>query len=122
MNNADKQIAIAEMLGWRKGHKDFPKEQRWKDDWFDNNEIRHTHLHFDSDANWQFDAIDWIENLHDSNWFYEILMIEHNNISIRARNKKDGSTDFEWLSVFEKGYHNWTRKETIFEALFQFSQ
>lgn len=79
-------------------------------------------LKFHSDANWQFEALDWIEKLDNPDWFYQFMMIESNNISISARSKKDGSNDFEWYSVFQKGYHNWTRKEAIFEALFQFSQ
>ncbi len=51
----NKQIAL--MLGWRVGHKDFPKEQRWSKEWFDTSEIRHEILHFHTDWNWLMEAV-----------------------------------------------------------------
>lgn len=115
MNNTDKQIAVAEMLGWRKGHKDFPQEQRWKNDWFDTNEIRHTHLHFDSDANWLFDAIDWIEK---QGMDVSIIGNECAIIDTKKAYAEENPFDIKPI-CFGEGL---SKREAIFEALYQFSQ
>lgn len=104
MTIQDKNIAIAEML--RPKYIGYFKES----------------LKFHSDANWQFEALDFIEKLSNDIETYHFCMLEAVNASIRVRNNQTGQSSFEWLSVFQKGYHQWTRKEAIFEALYQFSQ
>lgn len=74
------------------------------------------HLKFHSDANWQFEAIDWIESQHNGNAYNVITSskactIETNTQWALAHN--------EYLSIFKNGGK---RKENTFEALYQFSQ
>jgi hypothetical protein len=118
MTIEQKNIAIAEMLGWRRGHRDFPKEKRWKNDWFDIDEIRRTRdglepLLFHSNANWQFEAIDWIEKQK----VYIRIEKPIGELSSWFVNFDSEHSEIKEVQVFNKN-----RKEAIFEALYQFSR
>lgn len=121
MTTQEKNIAIAEMLGWRKGHRDFPKEKRWKDDWFDRDELRRTRgdlepLLFHSDANWQFEAIEFVEKINansNGEYYPHTVSIWKDCCVISDGNNGDDIVRY---------YSGSTKKEAIFEALYQFSQ
>lgn len=124
MTIQEKNAEIAKMLGWRMGHKN-PTETRWKDDWFDTDEIRKTGkgglepLLFHSDANWQFEIIEWIENLKISKAGYAYFQMTKNNIWIYVYKNHTIHCVASFNGVENSKV---TKKEAIFEALFQFSQ
>lgn len=117
MTIQDKNIAIAEMLGFKTN----TKKTHWKYP-FDNNGYLSTAisgihggwltqmLKFDTDANWQSEAIEWIEK--------QGYPFEYCNNQAR---------------IYDKDLTGWQRKrlcptvgktpkEAIFEALYEFSQ
>jgi len=118
MTTQEKNIEIAKMLGavreeWYPSNKDtgstgiyfampqkqyFPNGERYCGDTF---------LKFDTDANWQFEAIDWVEK----QGYPVTVCQEYCQID----------TNFQPYNEII-GYEGKNKKEAIFEALFQFSQ
>ena len=127
MTIIEKNIAIAEMLGFKKGfwysvEKPVTDDKKQFCDFEGQDKVWKTsaypkeNLLFHSDANWQFEAIDWIENLHEGIAYN--VRIESNKCEISVSTQYALAYD-EHLSIFQFGS---TKKEAIFEALFQFSQ
>ena len=92
-------------------------------------EIRRDHLRYDSDANWQFEAIEFVNNLKNvNNSFIDVL---HNKINyflsyeVFKKEYPSGKTSNEYIThTFENSisFKKGKQKEAVFEALFQFSQ
>lgn len=117
MTTLEKNIEIAKMIEWKKG-----KHQVFKDYWIKNKAVRATNddeLSFDSDANLQFEVIDWIENLKIGKRGYAYMQIVKTNIWIYVYNNHTNLCPAFFNGV---EHPKATRKEAIFEALFQFSQ
>jgi hypothetical protein len=100
MNNEQKNIAIAEMLGWKLGKKHLlPSETRWGDCWFDIDNNRRTGkenpLLFSIDANWQYEVLSYLLSL-------DIIM-------------EDMEQYYSIVDLIPD-------REAVFEALYQFSQ
>lgn len=126
----EKNVAIAEMLGvkqeeWYPPNKDmqstgihlvFPQNT-----WYPDNKRQHCDslLKFDTDANWQFEAIDFCEreNFLPNTIVEFIILCEGCSVNVRSADK--GEQLFFWFSGYEKIRG---KKPTIFEALYQFSQ
>lgn len=123
----DKNIAIAEMLGinqqseekfsYGRGDKPYFKDYYFYIPFLYIGRV--SNLKFDTDANWQFEVIDWIENIKvNDNYCYEVkIWGTHCEIKINP----------QYLLAFDIDYPvNWqigrNKKEAIFEALYQFSQ
>jgi hypothetical protein len=141
MTTKDKNIAIAEMLGavkenWYPPNKDnqstgnyyiFPAKT-----WYPSN-VRHHgdyQLKFDTDAEWQYKAVEFIEALDHSDLHYKwpdldgkersnfggyTVDIERNYCYIQCELQLDPPH----LFISSKGA---TKKEAVFEVLYEFSQ
>lgn len=125
MTVQEKNIEIAKMLGWKYVSsidvKDKIYHQSIKAGWYSRlpkalhykiNGLlykgrSHNDLKFHSDANWQFEAIEYIENL---GYIFDIGKNCANIFQDKYPNKE----------IVNSNKNN--RKEAIFEALFQFSQ
>jgi len=112
MTIQDKNVAIAEMLGWKKGMlgEFIHPNIEVKDGMI--NIISPLDLKFHSDANWQFEAIDWIEK-QKYNW--------------QLTQDAPHGIKFDWFDehnvcVLEQKEYYIKPTEAIFEALYQFSQ
>lgn len=118
LTTEQKNCSIAEMLGWKKGMLgEFtrPDAKPNKEGFIDI--IPPFTLKFHSDANWQFEAIDFCEKeelLKNTTVEFFIL---NQNCSVIARTSDKGEQLFFW---FDSEINN--RKLAIFEALYQFSQ
>ena len=134
MTTQDKNIAIAEMLGWKyvtwMDRRDEKYGKTIYEGWYSrvpniynrkiNGELykgrSHNNLKFHSDANWQDEAIEWIQ--------------QQDVIGAKYASNYNVVVDCFGCYIETTGYHSWTvvrvenenRKETIFEALYQFSQ
>lgn len=122
MTQEEKNVEIAKMLGWEELNWDSPPKCKvWNPD------MHHPHaftpqdeLEFHSDANWQFEALDWLEQQG------YLFTIDGHFIGLQAYKDRKMSywayinthNDVEILSTDYLP----TRKEAIFEALYQFSQ
>lgn len=127
MMTEQKNIAIAEMLGavkenWYPANKDngstgnyyiFPTGK-----WYPNNKRQHGDyaLKFHSDANWQFEAIDWVEK---QNVIGAEYASNYNFIS-SCFSCEIETTGYRSSTIIN--VENQNRKEAIFEALYQFSK
>lgn len=130
MTNIEKNIAIAEMLGWKDKDGDFllPKSletnydyREWcgtknahiQESWMVTPEQQYNiasgNLMFHLDANWQFEAIQFIEN---EGYAFEICQ---ENVIIYEH------ASYSFLNTIIEVTKE-TKKEAIFEALFQFNQ
>lgn len=122
MTNEEKNIEIGKMLG-------FEIEGTYVTNWKKYDTLLKSFedtLKFDSDANWQFEAIDFIENIRlGSSQLYTVTIIRR-SCSIRSeeyaidqdrKKNKDAYKHFYANSSFAVA-----KKEAIFEALFEFSQ
>lgn len=111
MTTQEKNVEIALMLGWTLGKKQLDKNGRWNDCWFDTDDLRKTgrenNLMFDSDANWQYEAIKKVEEEG-----YELSQWEK---------ECDISTMGYRVETIIAGKGN-NRMEATFDALFQLSQ
>lgn len=123
MTNSDKNISIAEMLGafevtpwvgitqpYFKGTCYNLGNTRWICGTKDKEEVRKylgNHLRFDTDANWQYEAIELIEK----NKEY-LVSITDTECEIFNEQEK------EYFYQLTAGY---SKKEAVFEALYQFS-
>jgi len=128
-----KNVAIAEMVGWEAKKTLLGETLIWISK--EHNHLvpnfKHTmngkyyclpqELLFHSDANWQYEALDWLDSFDNGKEYVEFMMMEKTNIGIYVRDKQTGLTYFEYLTVLQDVKFN-TRKEAVFEALFQFSQ
>jgi len=98
--------------GVEKQHKWYPDNKKYHGD---------SLLKFDSDANWQFETIEFIENHKD----FEDFRIEPSQIILRASNQKSKLYSIINYSNNGRFFSNSgiiSKKEAIFEALFKFSQ
>jgi len=109
MTIEEKNVEIALMLEWERGMLgEFTRPNTLvKNSWIDI--IPFFDLKFHLDANWQFEAIEWIEK---QNYMVEITSQE---CSIFSSKISDSKEDIIWTEGL-------TKKEAIFEALYQFSQ
>lgn len=112
MTTQEKNIEIALMLGWV-----LRKDEIWGSNWVNsNNEMVGVSfkpdLLFHSDANWQFEALDWVAKWIVSKEVNGEIAIEYFEGEIHVT-----IDSFKNLKVVKK-----TAKEAIFEALYQFSQ
>ncbi len=136
-------VAIAAMLGWelvkhpisgffmKARGKQFGHLFELRQEWFlramsDEYFIIPERMMFHSDANWQFEAIDWIEkqeDLYGRKGYYGVRigrwMKEYSCIIELYARTGDKSHNIEVKANYSKGKD---RKEAIFEALYQFSQ
>lgn len=140
MTTQEKNIEIALMLGWNDKEGDFllPKSleanydyREWcgtknahiQEDWMVTPEQQYDiapgNLNFHSDANWQFEAIDWIEKLKIGKDGYAYFQIVKNNIWIYVYKNHTNHCPASFSGV---EHPKATKKEAIFEALYQFSQ
>lgn len=134
MTNLDKNIAISEMMGAKteimyenktSGFKDYVTfgeiVEKWRKSKLfvagSGERMLTSNLKFDTDANWQFEAIDWIKNQGYNIDIYNIDTIETCVISKGSPNNDAG----KYYTEFSNQDSN-TKKEAIFEALYQFSQ
>lgn len=137
----EKNIAIAEMIGaveeqWYPPNKDYGSTGRyWKFPKEVAQRLPSTFLQvagdyglkFHSDANWQFEAIDWIERqkMFEDNLYYVQITKKHCGIhteehTINKYRTKEGFKSWEYFCNINCREN--TKKEAIFEALYQFSQ
>lgn len=122
MTIQDKNIAIAEMIGWKfKGIIIDFIPGTWKEE--DVTQYSSNHLKFDTDANWQFEAIDFIENNYSQpHYITSKLNIYISKCCLNKKHRCEISMDDRFLPKFSIHIEESTRKEAIFEALYQFSQ
>lgn len=127
MTQQEKNVEIAKMLGWEYDEisesfdtpfLELVELQAFGDEQF-SSRLRDFELKFHSDANWQFEAIKWIENLKIGKNGYAYMQIVKNNIWIYVYKNHTN-----YIGAFFSGVEHpkATKKEAIFEALFQFSQ
>ncbi len=99
--------------------------------WYPDNKKQHCDelLKFHSDANWQYEALQWIENLDlsDSHYSWEFRDQKYNNFN-GYRTELEGNGCWIYLELtldppervaMAEGAN---KKEAVFEALYQFSQ
>jgi hypothetical protein len=123
-----KNVAIAEMLGAVKENWYPPNEQygttgdyyafpQGQKSWYPDNVRHHGDyaLKFHSDANWQFEALDWVERC---GCGLSILSNPHTGLKGCHIYKDDRHCGIE-VAGYES--NDCTKKEAIFEALYQFS-
>jgi len=155
MSTSEKNIAIAEMLGaiienWYPPNKDngtsgnylvFPnslyeyvddKGEKKQHRWYPDNKRQHCDslLKFDSDANWQYEAIEFIEQLDHSKFHYkwvDTLGEERCNFmgyTVEVERTHCWVTCDLQLDPARTVVHGSapTKKEAVFEALYEFSQ
>lgn len=110
----NKEIAL--MLGW----KEEPLLHCWlKADFTTVNED----FKFHSDANWQFEAIEWIEKkYYKSNYITSKMNFLITKTCLNKKYSCEISMDDRFLPKFTIFTQEYTLKEAIFEALYQFSQ
>jgi hypothetical protein len=118
MTIQEKNIQIAEMLGWGKGMLgEFTRPDTKANKEGMINIIPPFGLKFDIDANWQFEAIDFVEKQG------YIVTSYQNTCEIES---SDGDYSESNNCMVGQSYYEISggkeRKEVIFEALFQFSQ
>lgn len=137
MTNVEKNIAIAEMLGatvenWYPPNKEAKTTGNYlafqTGQWWPNNTKCHRDslLKFDTDANWQFEAINWIESqlmFVDKLYYAQITKLHcgiysEEHILNKYRTKKGFKS---WTYYCNISSYGATKKEAIFEALYQFS-
>lgn len=108
MTTQEKNIQIAEMLGWEKGMLgEFTRPDTKANKEGMINIIPPFGLKFDTDANWQFEAIDWVEK----QGYPVTVCQEYCQID----------TNYQPYNEII-GCEGKNKKEAIFKALFQFSQ
>ncbi len=137
MTTDQKNIAIAEMLGavqeqWyppNKDNKTTGVHLAFKaNGWYPDNQRYHAdcHLKFHSDANWQFEAIQWVENIRLNNLKLYDVQIGGKTCSIRSEeytiNEERRKNKDAFKHFYAESSSADSKKEAIFEALYQFSQ
>lgn len=127
MTIQEKNAEIAKMLGWEYDELsesfDTPflelvEPQAFGDEQF-SSKLKDFELEFHSDANWQFEVIEWIENLKIGKAGYAYFQMAKNNIWIYVYKNHTIHCVASFNGVENSKV---TKKEAIFEALFQFSQ
>jgi len=126
MTRQEKNIAIAKMLGY--SYQDDKEKSFYNHLRLPNSPEYIKIIPFDSDANWQYEAIEWIENLKfkdkkDKLYYFQMNRCYAGIHSIETTiDKYRNATDKGWEYFCNINTTGKDKKEAVFEALYQFSQ
>lgn len=135
MTDQEKNIEIAKMLGWVYKNviaddydaRDsfYPVFKKTKS-WITPSGDQHETLNFHSDANWQYEAIEFIENIklkEDKLYYFQMNRCYASVHSIENTiDKYRNNTDKGWEYFCNINASSEDKRKAVFEALFQFSQ
>jgi len=146
MTIEEKSLEIAKMLGWidKDGDLILPRHLAVGynyPEWADTKEVEHPELYngcklthyinvggsgFLTDANWQFEAINWIHNIKLGDYYLYFVQIGRKSCSIRSEEHAINSyrklNKEAWKHFYSECAIADTPIEAIFEALYEFSQ